>query len=1124
MLSPAVLPRLRSRSFFRVPASAAVHPQSPRLFELAERWSSARPAELANAQSYLSELADALGVERPRPAGSGFEYNFPISVVGRDGKETKNFIDLFRQGHFLLEAKHTAGAGSNEASMRRAFGQALSYTAHVPGGPPPFLMVLDVARSLLVWDRWSGTYGGFQLARWIDLRSLADRPEDIEFLRAAWEDPGSLDPRRRAAAVTRDVAERLARLSAALEDRGNDAERVARFLIRCVFTMFAEDVGLLRGEPFKEAIERFSGEPEEFAAAMRDLWRAMDVGGRFGMERLLRFNGHFFREQEVLPLSREDLALLRDAAGRDWSDVEPTIFGTLLTRALDPVERHRLGAEYTPREYVERVVRQAVEVPIRDRWAPVLAEVLQLRESGKRKDRETAVSRLRDFHGWLRGLRFLDPACGSGNFLYVTLHTVKRIELEVIREIAELTGNPELGLDEVGPRQFHGIEIKPWAREIAELTLWIGYHQFWKEHHRGVNPPEPVLEDTGTLEQRDAVLAWDQIREVPEKSRPDPTPRIVHPVTGKLVPDPEARLPYFDYVNARQAEWPKADFIVGNPPYMGHARQRESFGDGYVAALRTAYPDVPGTADYVMHWWHRAAAEVAADRAVRAGLITTNTITQVQNRVLISQAEEEGARVIWTVRDHPWTDERGSADVRVTMTVIAAESGQAVLVKVDDTAAVLSEHVVPKLNSDLSIHADVSSSAAVQLLSNVGLASRGFTLFGGGFILSRPEAEHLINLDASHRGVVRPYMHGRDLTARSRDLFVIDFGPSKEEDVKQYPVLYDIVRTRVKIERDANRRETLRKYWWRFGDLRHDLRAATRHLSRYVVTAETAKHRYFAFLDANVAPDNRLVCVAISDAIALGVLSSSIHITWAAGIDAKLEDRSVYAKRECFDSFPFPDPPNHIRDRIGLLAETLDQHRKDALARDERVTMTGMYNVVEKLRENTPLTPKERTIHEIAACGVLRDLHDTLDALVAEAYGWPWPMEKEEILERLVALHDERVEEEKRGHVRWLRPDYQIPRYGRPEDQSAPPELALSEVEKVDAPAETTRPWPPTAVEQLTALQTYVATTPATPAEAAKAHTGAREPLVRRHLETLAMVGEVRARPDGRYEALTEPL
>ncbi len=394
----------------------------------------------------------------------------------------------------------------------------------------------------------------------------------------------------------------------------------------------------------------------------------MDEGKRFGVRKLLRFNGHFFQEAEALPLGRRALTLLLEAGRADWRHVEPSIFGTLLVRALDPTERHRLGAEYTPRTFVERLVRPTVEEPVRERWTVVQAEVLQLREARKNNE---AVKRLRDFHGWLRELQILDPACGSGNFLYVTLALLKRVELEVLREIEAITGQPELGIEEVGPEQFHGIEVKPWAREIAELTLWIGYHQFWLEHHQGVNPPQPVLKDTGTLELRDAVLAWDELVEDLRRGRPDPTPRIVHPITGKLVPDPDARLPFLTHRGARPAEWPRADFIVGNPPYMGQARMRDSFGDGYVEALRSTYRNIPDSADYVMYWWYRAAREVAEGRTIRAGLITTNTITQRQNRVVITEAAKHGACVTWAVADHPWVDEAGGADVRVAMTVIA---------------------------------------------------------------------------------------------------------------------------------------------------------------------------------------------------------------------------------------------------------------------------------------------------------------------------------------------------------------------------------------------------------------------------------------------------------------------
>jgi len=923
-------------------------------------------------------------------------------------------------------------------------------------------MAMDVAATLLVWQRRAGSYGGFNAAHRIPLPDLANRPDDVALLRDIWLDPAARTSDARAARVTREVAEKLARLAAALEKRGHDQEKVARFLIRCVFAMFAEDEGLLPGEPFS-AILRDAAQagPEEVEGALAELWRAMDEGRYFGPRKLLRFNGHFFKDHGTLPLTREDIAVLREAAEADWRSVEPTIFGTLLTRALDPEERHRLGAEYTPRAYVERLVRPTIEEPLRERWLLVEAEVLSA--------------------------------------------------------IADLTGQPELVVDEVGPWQFHGIEIKPWAREIAELTLWIGYHQFWREHHGGRTPREPLLQDTGTLELRDAVLAWDEIREDPSRARPDPTPRIPHPVTGKLVPDPNAKLPYYEHVNPRPAEWPRADFIVGNPPYMGRGRQREAFGDGYVDALRAAYPEVPDNADYVMYWWYRAAKEVGEGRTIRAGLITTNTITQRHNREVIEGARENGTDIVWAIADHPWVDETGSAAVRVAMTVMERDPASATLVTVDDDASVVSTVTVERLNSDLTAHADVAGAASEPLLANRGLSSQGFTLVGDGFRLPVEEGQRLISADSSHAEIVRPLVNGRDLTHRPRGFFTIDFGLMTEDEAKRFPVLYDLLRNRVLPTRAANKREAYARYWWRYGETRSGLRDALGGLERYIATVETAKHRIFQFLPISTVAEHSVICLALDDAFHLGVLSSAIHVAWALAAGGTLEDRPRYQKILCFDPFPFPDPPPELRQRIADVAGRLDRHRKEALERDERVTMTGMYNVLEKLRSGEPLTPKEREIHEIAACGVLRDLHDELDRLVAEAYGWEWPLETDEILARLVALHDERVAEERAGRVRWLRPDYQIPRFARDAAQAEAPPAGEDRGARDDAAD--TRPWPATTVEQIRALLDLVAATPATVDEATATFRGARRDIVERHLETLAIMGEVQRDEAGRYRA-----
>ncbi len=639
--------------------ASAPHPSpediTAALRALAARWADAKARERGNFQLYMGELCSALGVEGPRPAGSGYEYELPVKIIDRNGKESSNFIDLFKRDHFILEAKDKEAGRSDDLMLRKAYGQARNYVTHLPGTTPPYVMVLDVGKTLVVWDRWEGGFGGFGAGKRIDLPTLHERAQDIALLQDIWAQPQVRNPRARAQAVTEKVAGKLARLAASLEARGYKQERVSRFLMRCVFTMFAEDVRLLPDEPFRKLIDDVAlPKPDEFVPAAEDLWRAMDGGKRFGFRKLLLFNGHFFKDAEALPLTKEDLAVLLEAAEADWSDVEPAIFGTLLTRALDPAERHRLGAEYTPPEFIARVVRPTVEEPIRERWTAVQAEVLQIRERGRVKDRKEAEQKLREFHDWLRTLHFLDPACGSGNFLYVTMHMVKRIEVEVLNELASVTGTRELRFQEVDPSQFYGIEIKPWAREIAELTLWIGFHQFWRRTHGDVQPEEPILKDTGTLENRDAVLVSDGERRDPSRDRPDPTPRLRHPVTGELVPDPAAKLEYREVINPHEARWPAAEFIIGNPPFMGgQDRQREACS-GMDMSTRCRAQPIPGadSADLVVYWWHKAAMEVASGRTFRAGLITTQSITQKQNRQVIADAETKGAKVVWAIADH----------------------------------------------------------------------------------------------------------------------------------------------------------------------------------------------------------------------------------------------------------------------------------------------------------------------------------------------------------------------------------------------------------------------------------------------------------------------------------------
>jgi hypothetical protein len=1106
---------------------------------LSDRWGTARPAERANAQLYIVELCDALGVEPPRPAGSGYEFELPVKLIARDGTESRGFVDCYKAGHFVLEAKDYEEGRSNDVLLRKAYGQARQYASHDPLGiAPPYILVLDVGKMILVWDRWSGTFGGYPAARRIDLMRLHERPEDIALLVDIWTNPNARDPRMSSQLVTKEIAQRLAELAASLEARQFEQERVARFLMRCVFTMFSEDVGLLPDEPFYHLLDELAiASPDEFPGAAEELWRAMDEGRRFGYRRLLRFNGHFFRDAEALPLTRDDLTTLLVAARADWSRVEPTIFGTLLTRALDPRERHRLGAEFTPPDFIERLVRPTIEVPVRERWTAVQAEVLQLRDSKDaagaakskeklRRDRSTAEERLLSFHEWLLSLRVLDPACGSGNFLYLAMHAMKRVEVEVLHEIAATRGGAlELRMHEVDPSQFYGIEVKPWAREIAELTLWIGFHQFWRLHHGDIQPEEPLLRDTGTLDCRDAVLAWDgEPFEDAARSRAD-TRRVRGGgrAGGRFV-DPTAIMRYMVHANARPADpWPRADFIIGNPPYIGRRKQREALGDGYVDALRGAYPTLSNNADYVMYWWARAAEEVAAGRCIRAGLITTYRITSLQNRPAIESAVEAGAHVVWAIPNHPWVNDSDSAAIRVAMTVLSGSPMGARLVTVDDEGKVLSEQDGARFNTDLTLGVDVAGAAALPLHANVGLCFIGPSLVGRGFVLPEDEGREVLAADPSNREVVHPYWPGNAFASRPTGELVIDFNRMSEEEAREYEVPFEIVRSRVRPERDLTDRSGRRVNWWRFGEPAPGLRAALTGLTRYIGTCLTERHRTFHFVPPNVVTDNSAVCIAVDDPFVLGVLTSEIHRTWArrAGGRLGVGNDPRYNKTVCFDPFPFPRRTEGPSD-VARLGESIDAHRRRALSRLPDLDIGEVYALLDATRIGGGLLPEQQHLADMVALGTLHELHDALDIAVAAAYGWQWPIEEQDLLGRLVALHDERISQERAGIVQWLRPAYQIPRYREaPQNEM----LALDALnDDVRGGAVAASAWPTDAVGQITALRQLAAIRPVSVDEAVAKYIGAPRDIIARHLETLALLGEVRATENGRFAIVAGDL
>ncbi len=942
--------------------------------------------------------------------------------------------------------------------MFNARRQAEGYARALPvsHGWPPFILVCDVGHVLEVYADFSGQ--GKNYAQFPDRQSFRVYLEDLRDaevrarLVQIWTDPMSLDPAHKAARATRAIAERLAAVSKALEAEHHAPEDVAMFLMRCLFTMFAQRRRVAAERVIPSPAGALRTGPGPAGADGGPLWEAMDRGDfAIAIEaRVKRFNGEFFKTRTVLPLRREEIGELRQAASHDWRDVDPSIFGTLLEQALDANERRRLGAHYTPRAYVERLVVTTIIEPLRADWDRVLSTAERQKSEGRLKD---AVATITTFHETLCKTRILDPACGTGNFLYVSLELMKRLEGEVLEALADLGGQEALrGLERhtVDPHQFLGLEINPRAAAIAELVLWIGYLQWHLRTQSGL-PDEPILRAFRNIKVKNAVLKA--------------TETLVRDRTGKPVtrigPDGQA-VEVYRYDNPHRPSWPEAEFIVGNPPFTAGQDFRREFGDFYAEALWATYPDISGGADVVMFWWDTAARHFVDQPGSlrRFGLVSTNSITQEFSRRVVTRhlTSKPEISIVMAIPNHPWTKAtRGAAAVRIAMTVVAQGEQAGVLYNViteesldTDEPRIGFSETRGRINPNLTIGVDVTT--ATRLNASQGISHDGVKLHGQGFIVDRSEAEHLgLGKRAGVQEVIRPFLSGRDVNQRPRARLVIDlFGLEIDKVRALFPEIYQHVKLEVKekrdnrgrmVGRDANNRESYKEHWWIFGEPRAELRPALVDLDRFIATVDTATHRIFQFFPRGTVCDDGLVVVAHDDAWILGVLSSRVHIVWATASGGWLGvgDDPRWNKTKVFDPFPFPTPDDAQAPHIRTIAEELDAHRKRVLAEHPHLTLTGLYNVVEKLRAGiapAALTGEDRRIFDDGLVLILKELHDRLDAAVADAYGWPADLSDSDILARLVALNKQRAQEEANGIVRWLRPDYQIPRFGTPRQKA----------------------------------------------------------------------------------------
>ncbi len=933
-----------------------------------------RPEESASKAQFLDICRL---VEHPQPAeadptGDFFTFEKRVNKVSGG----KGFADVWLRDHFAWEYK------SEGKDLSAAYQQLLQYRESL--GNPPLLVVCDL-KSFQVHTNFDRTQKRIYSFSLDDLQknvvSVTCPLPPLEVLRALFFDCDSLRPERTAARLTEDAARLFSHLAESIEldgadpRRGMDRHRVAHFLMKLLFCLFADSIGLFPGRLFRVMIEQDRHRPEIFERKLRALFRAMAVpGSDFGPHNIHWFNGGLFVDGEpdegVLKLNTPDMGDLYDAAQLDWATIEPAIFGTLFERSLNAIKRSQIGAHYTSTADILLVVEPVVVAPLRAEWQAIRAEIEAISAQAENA-KGVAYNQLRQkmqtrLHGWLEKLatiRVLDPACGSGNFLYLALRKL----LDLWREAYEFAVEHGLAVFQaraVNPAQMFGIEIDFYAHELASIVVWIGYLQWLKEHGMGW-PDEPILRKLDNIRQGDAILQLD--------------------AAGKPKLDADGK--------ASEPEWPEANYIVSNPPFLGDKRMRAELGDKYVDALRSLYGGrVPGGADLVTYWFEKARAQIAASKAQRAGLLATQGIRGGANRTVLERIHDTGS-IFMAWSDREWVLD--GAHVRVS--IVGFDDGSQADQSLDGAP-------VRQIHANLTSEAETTS--ALTLNENSGICFVGPSPHGS-FDIDHETAHGMLTapLNVNRRpnsDVVRPVASAVDLVRRSRNFWTIDFGTDMaEEQAAQYEMPFEYVKAKVYPERKENHRESYRERWWIYAEARPGMRDAVASLARYIATPRVAKHRLFVWQAPRVLCNDGTIVFARSDDYFFGVLHSRAHEVWGLHMGTQLEDRPRYTPTSTFETFPFPWPPGKepqdspLVEAIAEAAKELVRQRDNWLNPPDaapealsKLTLTNLYNRRPKWLEN---------------------IHRKLDEAVFAAYGWPATLTDAELLERLLALNHERA-------------------------------------------------------------------------------------------------------------------
>jgi hypothetical protein len=991
--------------------------------EFQNKWSAYKGKESSAYQEHFNDLCRLLGHPTPADADPTGEEDFCFQkYVLKDSEllglvaETplrRGFADVWKRNAFAWEYK------GKDRDLDAAYTQLLRYREALLN--PPLLVVCDF-QTFIIRTNFNGTV---QKTYTLTLADLADKRQ-LQLLRDLFFHPESLKPGQTTEHITEELAARIAEVARSLQGRESieyaDAKtrkelnfaqrknlRIARFLNRLIFCYFAEDTGLLTNGIFTRIIKDGNADPEHLAVALEGLFRTMATGGIFGPDKIRHFNGHLFDEATVFALQPEEIQTLTDAARADWSHVEPSIMGTLFERALDEDQRAALGAHYTHPDDIKLLVEPVLMAPLRRDWQALKKELLGDYRKGK-KGSTWMRNALQGFVDELGQVTVLDPACGSGNFLYVSLQLLLGLEKEVVTFAArfELTLQPAVGV-----HQLRAIELNPYAFELAQVSVQIGYLQ-WRRANGYRLDQSPVLQNLDGFENADALM-----REVFKRRPKD----LQEAQAGEHGVETDTKA-YIEKV------WPDCKAIVGNPPFLGGKMLRRNLGDAYVDELFTVFKGrVPAEADLCCYWFEKARAHIEDSKCRRAGLLATQGIRGKPNREVLSRIRESGD-IFFAESDREWFLQ--GANVHVSM--VGFDDGS-------ESKRILNGNPVKEIAANLSAQ---SSANEVNLLSdNQYVSFMGITPAGNFEAPFEAACGLLTRANPNGRpssDVLRPYLNGRDLNQRSREQFTVDFhGQATEADAAGFEEPFALIQQQVKPERLKNRREVYAKKWWQYAESRPAMRVSFSGHARYLATCMVAKHRLFVWLPMESLPANVVIVFARSDDYFFGVLHSRFHEIWALEMGTQLETRPRYTPTTCFETFPFPVPTPEQHEAIAAAAKELSELRENWLnpegwTREEilefpateggpwdryldrnsvKPSRAGVRIGTARYPRRVPVDAahaaqlKDRTLTKLynARPPWLDLAHKKLDAAVAAAYAWPPDLPEPEILTRLLALN-----------------------------------------------------------------------------------------------------------------------